>query len=96
LSREGGLKLSFSDLLRQFRRRAGLTQAELAEKAGLSYRTISDLERGVRTKVYASTVGLISSALSLPEDDAASLAASVDRSRKSRLNGRDISPLSPK
>jgi DNA-binding CsgD family transcriptional regulator len=75
---------SFCDLLRMFRRRAGLTQAELAERAGLSHRTISDLERGVRSKTYVSTVSLITSALELDPEDSRRLAASVDRSRGSR------------
>ena len=35
------------DLLRQLRAEAGLTQEELAEAAGLSPRTVSDLERGI-------------------------------------------------
>ena len=39
--------LSFAGLLRQLRDDAGLTQEELAEAAGLSTRSVSDLERGV-------------------------------------------------
>ena len=41
------LVLGFGGLLRQLRTRAGLTQEELAEAAGLSPRSVSDLERGV-------------------------------------------------
>ena len=92
---EGGSNLSFGELLWRFRRRAGQTQLELAEKAGLSHRTISDLERGVRTKVYATTVNLISTALALDQDDATTLAASVDRSRKPRLDSAHLSLMSP-
>ena len=36
---------SFAALLRQHRQALGLTQEELAERAGLSGRAISDLER---------------------------------------------------
>jgi transcriptional regulator with XRE-family HTH domain len=36
-------------LLRQYRVAAALSQEALAERAGLSARTISDLERGVKT-----------------------------------------------
>ena len=36
---------SFGDLLRGYRVAAGVTQEELAERAGLSVRAISDLER---------------------------------------------------
>ena len=39
--------LSFAVLLRQLRVKALLTQEELAEAAGLSTRSVSDLERGV-------------------------------------------------
>jgi transcriptional regulator with XRE-family HTH domain len=38
--------LGFAGLLRQLRAGAGLTQEELAEAAGLSPRSVSDLERG--------------------------------------------------
>jgi len=37
---------SFAQMLRRYRRAAGLTQEGLAERAGLSTRTVSDLERG--------------------------------------------------
>src|SRR6202007_12938 len=40
--------LSFAGLLRQLRAEARLTQEELAEAAGLSTRSVSDLERGTR------------------------------------------------
>ena len=39
--------LEFAGLLRQLRAEAGLTQEELAEAAGLSPRSVSDLERGI-------------------------------------------------
>ena len=38
---------TFAGLLRRYRRERGLTQEELAERAGLAARTISDLERGL-------------------------------------------------
>ncbi|MBV9279902.1 MAG: helix-turn-helix transcriptional regulator, partial [Chloroflexi bacterium] len=38
---------AFGDLLRRLRAAAGLSQEDLAERAGLGVRTISDLERGV-------------------------------------------------
>jgi transcriptional regulator with XRE-family HTH domain len=37
---------SFGDLVRDRRIAAGLTQEELAERAGVSVRAISDIERG--------------------------------------------------
>lgn len=39
--------LSFADLLRRLRAAARLTQEELAEAAGISPRSVSDLERGI-------------------------------------------------
>jgi transcriptional regulator with XRE-family HTH domain len=39
--------LSFAGLLRQLRAEARLTQEELAAAAGLSPRSVSDLERGI-------------------------------------------------
>jgi DNA-binding CsgD family transcriptional regulator len=85
---DGDGHLPFGTLLRTFRRRAGMTQLELAEKAGLSYRTISDLERSVRRKTYISTVEMLSSALGLEPEDAEQMAASVDRSRRARSDNR--------
>jgi DNA-binding XRE family transcriptional regulator len=38
----------FGTLLRRYRLAAGLTQEELAERARLSVRAITDLERGAR------------------------------------------------
>lgn len=55
----------FGDLLRAHRLAAGLTQEELAERAGLSRRGISDLERGARTRPYRETLKLLADALGL-------------------------------
>src|SRR4051812_35349249 len=56
---------SFADLLRRYRLRAGLTQEELAEAAGLSVRGLRYLERGLRHPTR-DTVGRLASALALP------------------------------
>ncbi|WP_081982388.1 ATP-binding protein [Streptacidiphilus albus] len=55
----------FAVELREQRKRAGLTQQELADAAGVSLRTVSDLERGVATTPQRETVRLLGSALSL-------------------------------
>ena len=39
---------TFGDVLRQLRTAASLSQEDLDERAGVSLRGISDLERGVR------------------------------------------------
>lgn len=56
----------FGDLLRHARRDAGLTQEELAERAGLSTRAISDLERGINRSPRRDTLEMLAEALELP------------------------------
>jgi transcriptional regulator with XRE-family HTH domain len=58
---------SFGMLLRKLRMHAGLTQEELADAAGLSYRSISDLERGVSRTARKETARLLAEALRLSE-----------------------------
>jgi predicted ATPase/DNA-binding XRE family transcriptional regulator len=58
-------------LLRHHREQARLTQEELADRAGVSARTISDIERGVRTRAYTDTAVRLSVALSLTDTDRA-------------------------
>jgi predicted ATPase/DNA-binding XRE family transcriptional regulator len=60
---------TFRELLRQHRLAAGLAQEELAEKAGLSARGISDLERGARGYPHPDTVRRLASALDLCADE---------------------------
>ena len=50
---------SFGELLRDHRRAAGLTQEELAERAGVSPRSISELERGGAHIPRRDTVALL-------------------------------------
>jgi class 3 adenylate cyclase/tetratricopeptide (TPR) repeat protein len=54
---------------------AGLTQEELAERARLSARAISDLERGVNRSARIHTVRQLAEALALSPADAAGFAA---------------------
>ena len=68
---------SFADLLRCYRRRAGLTQEELAERAHLSVRGISNLERGVRRLPQRGTVTLLAEALALSAADRAPFEAAA-------------------
>ena len=51
--------------LRQLRLAAGLTQEELAQQAGISARTVSDIERGLRTAVHHDTARRLADALRL-------------------------------
>src|SRR6516164_3908696 len=57
--------LGFAGLLRLLRAEAGLTQEELAEAAGLSPRSVSDLERGINRTARKDTAVLLSGALDL-------------------------------
>jgi predicted ATPase/transcriptional regulator with XRE-family HTH domain len=65
---------TFGALLRRHRIAASLTQEALAERAGLSVRGISDLERGVNTQPRLETVRLLAEALDLSETDRSHLA----------------------
>ena len=59
-------ELGFAGLLRQLRAEAKLTQEELAEAAGVSPRSVSDLERGVTHAAHKDTAVLLAGALGLP------------------------------
>ena len=56
---------AFGALLKRQRLSAGLTHESLAERAGLSPRTISDLERGVSRRPHRDTLELLVQALDL-------------------------------
>ena len=56
---------AFGALLKRHRLRAGLTHESFAERAGLSPRTISDLERGVSRRPHRDTLELLIQALEL-------------------------------
>src|SRR5919199_2609497 len=76
---------SFGELLKRYRVAAGLSQEALAERARLSTRAISDLERGVKQTPRRDTVELLAEALELSREDAAALEAAVSR-RKGPLS----------
>lgn len=56
----------FAKLLRRYRLEASLTQEELAERANISARAISDPERGTKTRPHRVTVELLADGLGLP------------------------------
>ena len=72
----------FPEQLRSLREATGLSQEELAERAGLSTDAVSALERGTRTHPYPATVRALSDALSLTPDQRASLIAAVLQRRR--------------
>lgn len=53
----------FAGVLRGLRVNARLTQEELAEAAGLSWRAVSNLERGMVTTPHKDTVRLLAEPL---------------------------------
>jgi len=65
--------------LRRLRVRAGLTQEQLAESAGLSPRAIRALERGERQHPYPHTVRALAGVLGLTDDESAGFAAAAAR-----------------
>src|SRR5438270_10574853 len=73
---------TFAALLKRYRVAAGLTQQELAERARLSVRGISNLERGVRRLPQPDTIALLAEALHLRGLDRSTFeAAARGRSR---------------
>ncbi len=60
---------TFATVLRRYRKAAGLTQEELAERSRLSVRGITDLERGARLSPRKETVQLLADALQLAAVD---------------------------
>src|SRR5207248_919386 len=72
---------AFGGLLRRHRVVAGLSQEMLAERAGLSVRGISDLERGARRAPHRDTVRLLARALDLTAGEIEALLAAAARRR---------------
>jgi non-specific serine/threonine protein kinase len=68
---------TFADLLQHYRRAAGLTQEALAERAHLSARGISNLERGVRRLPQRGTLTLLIEALGLAGAERAAFEAAA-------------------
>ncbi len=74
----------FGNLLRDHRRAAGLTQEQLAERAGISQRSISDMERGGEHVPRRDTVALLLRALGLAGSDREAFEGLVERRRRRR------------
>jgi predicted ATPase/DNA-binding XRE family transcriptional regulator len=84
---------TFADLLRQLRTAAALSQEELAERAGVSLRGLSDLERGVRRTPHLSTVRLLADALALGPEDRQALLAAARPGTVSETTGAPPAPV---
>jgi transcriptional regulator with XRE-family HTH domain/tetratricopeptide (TPR) repeat protein len=71
--------VAFGTLLRRYRVAAGLTQEELAARAGISQRNLGDLERGVGHSPRKDTIALLAGALALSPQERAALTAAARR-----------------
>lgn len=81
----------FGVLLKGYRDRAGLTQQELAAKAGLTRGAISDLECGA-THPRPWTVGALAKALDLSPEEARTFAPAALRSAPIRSRRKSAAP----
>ena len=77
----------FGTRLSAFRRATGLSQAELAERSGLSVRAISNLERGRTKWPHPDSVHRLADALELPAEARAEFAAAAGRRLRSARAG---------
>jgi predicted ATPase/transcriptional regulator with XRE-family HTH domain len=83
---------TFGGLLKRHRMAAGLSQEALAERAQLSARAISDLERGLKLAPRRDTVALLAEALALSSEESAALEATVSRRRAPRATAAATPP----
>jgi predicted ATPase/DNA-binding XRE family transcriptional regulator len=82
----------FSELLRHFRREARLSQEQLAERAGLSVRGISDLERGARLAPRLDTVHVLANGLGLDPAARAALFRAARPTSNGSVHAEEESP----
>jgi LuxR family maltose regulon positive regulatory protein len=79
LIKGGGGATSFAALLKRYRMEAALSQEALAERAHMSARGVSDLERGLRRAPYRDTVAQLATALELDGEARAALEQAARR-----------------
>lgn len=89
------VSLQFGDRLRRLREDAGLTQEQLAERAGISVKAISALERGRRQRPYPHTVQALAEALHLSEAERLALAGSISSRKPAGVRGDWAPPSLP-
>ena len=85
---------AFGPRLRRLREAAGLTQEQLAERAGLAPWAVAALERGERRHPYPHTLRALADALDLSAEERAALAGVVP-SRAGRLAVTEVSSALP-
>jgi predicted ATPase/DNA-binding XRE family transcriptional regulator len=82
-----------SDLLRRYRAEAHVSQEELAERAGVSARTIGDIETGISLWPRTITISLIAEALQL--DAASRETLRVASSRRGLASSTELPEAAP-
>lgn len=83
----------FGALLKQYRRAANLTQEALAERAGISARSISDLERGLSRSPHPDTIAYLARALGLGGPERAAFLAAARPQPSDALAALELPPL---
>jgi predicted ATPase/transcriptional regulator with XRE-family HTH domain len=86
---------TFGARLRRLRESAGLTQEELASRAGLTPNGVSALERGLRKRPYPHTVRSLSDALGLAGEERAVLLAAVPERGKTAAKAEETPVSAP-
>ncbi|MEU3710938.1 helix-turn-helix domain-containing protein [Streptomyces catenulae] len=82
---------AFGEVLRRLRSRTGLTQEELAERSGVSVRTIRGLETGSRVNPRMTTVQELARALPLaPDERGELLRAALGGEARRGLDGAEV------
>jgi predicted ATPase/DNA-binding XRE family transcriptional regulator len=87
-----GVQAALSDVVRSYRLRAGLSQEQLAERAGISVKAIGAIEQGVRKAPYRHTIAQLARALNLPGTEAAILSEAAERSRRRGASRQTVTP----
>ena len=95
MSRSRNNSPEFGGLLRRTRHAAGMTQEQLAERAGVSARGISDLERGARRTPQRTTLDLLADALDLTDTDRANWEVARQASTRKAAPSFALSSRSP-
>jgi tetratricopeptide (TPR) repeat protein/transcriptional regulator with XRE-family HTH domain len=83
---------TFAQLLRQHRKVSGISQEELARRALMSRRGISDLERGASQAPRGDTLAMLADALDLSDAERARFQAAARRGRRPTPTPRASAP----
>ena len=85
--------MTLGDLLLAYRKRAGITQQELARRAGVSIRTLRDIEQGMVQRPHARSVRKLVEAAGLSVAELELLQAAGPRQKDPALRIELLGPL---